>query len=109
MQEAGAQPGVGSREWAAHSMRGRAPRGAGLARSGLTPAGRARLSLIAALGNVPGWLSAAAPRPSTMDGQIDAQIQQLLDPARTDLVELYESYTQAVIDQVACDPELRRA
>jgi AcrR family transcriptional regulator len=33
-----------------------------------------------------------------------AQIQQLLDPARTDLVELYESYTQATVDQIACKP-----
>jgi AcrR family transcriptional regulator len=38
-----------------------------------------------------------------------AQIQQLLDPARTNLVELYESYTQAIIGQIACEPELRRA
>ena len=30
------------------------------------------------------------------------QIQQLLDPARTDLVELYETYTETFIGQIAC-------
>jgi hypothetical protein len=32
-----------------------------------------------------------------------AQIQQLLDPARTDLVALYESYSEALIRQVAAE------
>jgi AcrR family transcriptional regulator len=36
-----------------------------------------------------------------------AQIQQLLDPKRTDLEALYESYTQALIHQVAAEPRRR--
>src|SRR5437016_6285131 len=32
-----------------------------------TPQGRARLALVAAIGNVPGWFSAATPEPAATD------------------------------------------
>ena len=36
-----------------------------------------------------------------------AQVQQLLDPERTDLVALYETYTEAFIRQIAADRSRR--
>ncbi len=38
-----------------------------------TPLGRARLALVASFGNVPGWISAAKPRPTDLVEQITAQ------------------------------------
>lgn len=42
-----------------------------------TEAGRAKLALVAAVGNVPGWLAANAPRPAGLEEQISAQVTQL--------------------------------
>ena len=48
---------------------------AGIESALTSKAGRAKLSLVAALGNVPGWISAHEPAPTTLTGKIQAQAQ----------------------------------
>ncbi len=48
---------------------------AGIASALTTEAGRAKLALVAALGNVPGWMSAHNPAPTALADKIRAQAQ----------------------------------
>lgn len=48
---------------------------AGIESALTTEAGRARLALVAAMANIPGWVSAHDPAPTTLEGRIRAQAQ----------------------------------